>query len=90
VLRDHLSEVIHEACDAQVVATADTETKASTWMREHPGDWDLAVRDRDLEKVEFRRGDTATERRRRRNPARMFLRGMGKDRRSLTQSRGDQ
>lgn len=50
VLRDQLIALIGRVCDAQVVATAETQADATTWMQDHPREWDLAVLDLYLKK----------------------------------------
>lgn len=44
-LRDTLITAIDAVCDAEVVATADTEAEAVRWLNGHPRDWGLAVLD---------------------------------------------
>jgi DNA-binding NarL/FixJ family response regulator len=44
-LRDAIGEAINAVCDAEIVATADTETQAVSWLNGHPRQWKLAVVD---------------------------------------------
>ena len=38
-LRHQLTELINRGCNGQVVATAETEDEAITWLKRHPEDW---------------------------------------------------
>lgn len=44
-LRDTLIAAMDAVCDAEVVATAETESDAVHWLNGHPRDWSLAVLD---------------------------------------------
>jgi DNA-binding NarL/FixJ family response regulator len=44
-LRDSLIAAMDAVCDAEVVATAETEAEAVRWLNAHPRDWGLAVLD---------------------------------------------
>lgn len=44
-LRDALIATMDAVCDAEVVATAETESEAVHWLNGHPRDWSLAVLD---------------------------------------------
>lgn len=48
VLRTELTALIDAVCDAQVVATAETQAAASAWLRDHPRDWQFGVLDLEL------------------------------------------
>lgn len=45
VLRDQLIAVIDDVCEAQVVASAETQSAATEWLHDHPDCWELAVLD---------------------------------------------
>ncbi len=49
-LREQLTAVINEVCDAHVVASAETESEAVDWLRVHRSQWELAVLDLFLKK----------------------------------------
>lgn len=44
-LRDALIAAMDAVCDAEVVATAETEAEAVCWLNAHPREWGLAVLD---------------------------------------------
>ncbi|KQP21585.1 response regulator [Pseudorhodoferax sp. Leaf267] len=45
LIRENLILAMAEVADTQVVACAESEAEASTWLRQHPHDWQLAVID---------------------------------------------
>jgi len=45
VLRDQLTELIKHQCGARIVASADTEREAASWLATHPNEWQLVVLD---------------------------------------------
>jgi DNA-binding NarL/FixJ family response regulator len=45
VLRKQLIEAIHLSCDAEVIATADNEADAVSWLQSHMRLWELTVLD---------------------------------------------
>ena len=45
VIRDNLAASMEEMVHAKVVGSATTEADATSWLRTHPDEWDLAVVD---------------------------------------------
>jgi len=44
-IRENLIPALADLCDAQVIATAESEREATHWLARHKGEWDLAVVD---------------------------------------------
>lgn len=45
LIRENLVVALEELADMRVVAWAETEGQAATWLRSHPADWQVAVID---------------------------------------------